>query len=165
MATPNDAERLYQGTLAERDALLAQQAKTQARIRHLNSLLDGLRQVYPDLRERRPPQVSPDLEDALEQVPRGQTAVLRVFGDPDFAGRYWTVTMVAEELRVRGWLPDSEHPENAIRAAIMRLVASDKRVHRGIGRHGPVYYFQPEGGPPPRFDSERGRTPEGEATT
>jgi hypothetical protein len=67
------------------------------------------------------------IEQALginEDRPKGAEAVARVVYEK---GEPMTVADIVAELRNRGWMPDSDRPEGAVRSAIRRLRDSDSR--------------------------------------
>lgn len=77
----------------------------------------------------------PDSDDR----PRGQEAVVRVMQES--VGKWWPVGLVTEELSKRGWLPESDNPANAVRAALDRLVAiEDSGFRKDRGKSGAVTY-------------------------
>lgn len=78
--------------------------------------------------------------------------------DPSLQGKYWTVVAMTQKLEERGWLPQSEAPANAVRAALRRLSDQDDRVSRGTGSTGTlVYYFSATPDDRPTFAGDRPR--------
>lgn len=81
-----------------------------------------------------------DLDDTR---PRGFEAVAMVAMDAIILGAErevdgaLTVPEIVEELRRRGWMPDSDNPESAVRASIRRLRDRDPRWGLHYGR---LYY-------------------------
>jgi len=134
----------------------------QRRIAARAKVREGYTELYPRLREEfaedeTPRASSPtgvEYPDPMTDRPRGQEAVLRILEDRQFAGKYWTVTMMVEEMRERDWLPGSETTaaaHNAVRAALSRA-ESHPRIRKGYGRNGHVvYYFQHDDVPSPEF--------------
>ncbi len=109
------------------EALLAVQA-AERRASALNKLVEGYVELFPALTE----------EDGTEKVvspeadrPRGQHAVRQVLTENP--GRWYTVRLMTRELGERGWLPDSDQPENAVRTALTRIAETDPLVRRGVG--------------------------------
>ncbi len=63
--------------------------------------------------------------------PQGSEAVRRVASEAD----HWlTISEILEELVRRGWAPDSDKPEGAVRASAARLRAADCRWKMTEGR-------------------------------
>ena len=55
--------------------------------------------------------------------------------------QWFTVMQMVEALDERNWLPDSQNPPNAVRAALERLVtANDSHVEKGKYNNGTVIY-------------------------
>lgn len=157
---PEDAARLFADLSAERDSLLEQIKANSDRLQGINQVIGGLNRLFPNLvgadttaTNGAGSLITPTVDE--EEAPRGQAAVLRVLAEPIYQGKYWTVPQMTEALVARGWSPDSDRPDNAVRAAFARLLESDERVHKGRGRNGnPVYYFQAPDSPPPHFDED-----------
>ena len=103
----------------------------------LRKLIEGYTELFPDLIE--------DVEDRPAPTdrsdrPRGMDAVMRVFKDAQ--GKWFTVRLMTMELQRRGWEPDSDDPESAVRTTLARAYSLDpERIHKGRGQKtGQVTY-------------------------
>lgn len=82
-------------------------------------------------------------------APKGADAAGRILQETP--GYKYYVSEVVEALRARDWLPESDNPANAVRAALERLVAStDSDVSKYRTQDGKVVYF---------YDPDLDRTP------
>jgi ATP/maltotriose-dependent transcriptional regulator MalT len=95
---------------------------------------------------------APGAEDS--NAPKGAEAV-RIVLQENVKVQYYVSEMV-EELRQRGWLPESDNPANAVRAALDRLSgdsASDVHKQRFNDRTV-TYIYDPDRDPGPDYDDE-----------
>jgi hypothetical protein len=104
--------------LAEQMAALEASSR---KVTGIAKILRAYADMFPELAER--------VNDAVagrplpeDDSPRGAEAVRIVLQDSPKSS--WYVSRMVTELRDRGWLPDSENPANAVRAALDRLVSS-----------------------------------------
>lgn len=74
----------------------------------------GLRRAFSELEE---------IEYDTDGRPRGAEAVRRILDESPESGQ--EVSGIVAALRDRGWLPRSDNPSNAVRAALERLISSD----------------------------------------
>ena len=117
----------------------------------LQTVIRGYIEMFPDLAE---------MADGLltgiplgEGVPRGADAVRRVLHENPKAHMY--VSAIVEELRDRGWLPDSENPANAIRAALERLASNpESDVYKGRLSTNVTYMYDPDRDPAHYYEEE-----------
>jgi hypothetical protein len=78
--------------------------------------------------------------------PRGADAVRLILQDEP--GVLWLVSALVLELKDRGWLPDSDNPANAVRAALERLTsADDSDVYKERRGHNVYYVYDPDRAP------------------
>jgi hypothetical protein len=123
----------------------------------LQKILSGYCEMFPDLAavaeevSGAPIPSFTDDDAPAPGVPRGAEAVRIVL--QEMPKVHWYVSEMVENLRDRGWLPDSDNPANAVRAALDRLASSDEsdvyKVH--YTDRTVRYVYDP--------DRERGSTP------
>ena len=71
--------------------------------------------------------------------PRGAEAILSILQVEE--NTWFNVKEVVKLLEERGWLPESDNPPNAVRTALVRLVAAvDSNVQKGSTNGGTVVY-------------------------
>lgn len=115
-----------------RDAVTA----AERRVSGLRKMIDALCELYPAVEDGLPD----DLDDEEQPRPRGAEAVRRVLAAS--RGNGFTVQGLVELLAMRGWLPDSPVPANAVRTSAERLVErGDVRKIRSDS--GTVSYMMP----------------------
>ncbi len=81
---------------------------------------------------------------AEPETPKGAEAVRIVLQSrPTY---WWYISELVDELRGRGWLPESDNPANAVRTACERLLNTDgSDVHKGRGSSGKIAYsYRPD---------------------
>jgi hypothetical protein len=146
-----EAEEIYAQVRLERAGVLEEMRALERRLRAYDRLLGGYAMLFPELDEH------PETENGTVRrvitdppprrrlrsgpPPRGQDAVLAVLQDPKFRGRRWTVGEMTEELFERDWKPDSDQPNNAVRAALNRLRDTHPRVRRTRSDDGMRYWY------------------------
>lgn len=83
------------------------------------------------------------------ETPKGAEAVRLILQDSPNA--WFLVSELVDALRDRGWLPDSDNPANAVRAALERLIGTpDSDVKKGRSTADKVVYsYRPDDAPPP----------------
>jgi hypothetical protein len=152
----NQAREILKSLRQEADEAQQAVVNAQVRVAALGKLIEGYCELFPGLAKdvRRIAVEQAEATDAVPDRPTGQEAVLRVLSDITYRGRYWSPSMMVDELEGRGWSPRSDNPVNAVRTALTRLAESDARVLKGRGEHGIVYYFAGEGAPTPNFRGE-----------
>jgi hypothetical protein len=127
------------------EAHRAEVQRLERRLDVLRRLIDGYVELFPELAQAvgQRPSVPTNITSApptlpAEERPKGQEAVRRILEDSE--RRAFTVPEVVEELRKRGWLPPSEDPSAAVRAALTRLTSTHPHGYQK-GRHqGTVIY-------------------------
>jgi hypothetical protein len=119
----------------------------------LQTIIRGYVEMFPELAELA--EVDLVLEpDTSDGVPRGSSAVRLVLHDSP--GAWVLVSEVLNEVRRRGWVPDSDNPANAIRTALERLTATENSdVHKGKQDNNVVYGYFPDG--PPKYSKNSTR--------
>ncbi|HXN61381.1 MAG TPA: hypothetical protein VN886_13105 [Acidimicrobiales bacterium] len=132
---------------------------TALEIAHGQRKLVGLRQIikgyialYPDLAsmldnvtlEVLNAADEPPAEGEQEGRPRGAEAVHLIL--QEHPNEELRVSECVGELRKRGWLPDSDNPANAVRAALERLVADsdESDVVKYVTRNYVAYSYEPD---------------------
>ena len=118
----NQAREILKSLRQEADE--AQQAVVNARVRvaALGKLIEGYCELFPGLAKdvRRIAVEQAEATDAVPDRPTGQEAVLRVLSDITYRGRYWSPSMMVDELEGRGWSPRSDNPVNAVRTDVYK---------------------------------------------
>lgn len=139
-----EVRRLAEQLIEQRE--LAESATRKAA--GLGTIIRGYIEMFPEL-EPLVEQVTSGIPLDGSNTPRGAEAVRLILqGDP---GRWWLVTELVEALKVRGWMPDSDNPANAVRTALERLIASpgsDVRKGRHDHDQSVVYGYTPDWAPP-----------------
>lgn len=102
-------------------------------------IVSGLIRAFPELRQA---------EDGIEievERPRGAEAVRIILEENPESGL--EASSVVARLRERGWLPESENPGNAVRAALERLIISEPARFGKVpgGRGEALVYFSRAG--------------------
>jgi hypothetical protein len=123
--------------------------EAQRTIRGLRKIIDGYGEMFPELRpladrtmEGVPGTIVPEDVDP-PQRPRGAEAVALIL--QEHPGEWAKISDLVRELREREWLPTSENPANAIRAAAERLVGTDESDIIKNTQGGTVFYsYQPD---------------------
>lgn len=111
----------------------------------LTKIIAGYVEMFPELQQL----VDADVNLLLESddTPKGAEAVRLILQAS--ANEWWLVSELVESLRARGWLPDSENPANAVRAALERLLASpDSDIVKSRRGNSVVYGYRPDDAPP-----------------
>jgi hypothetical protein len=130
--------------LAEEMAQAAEEAAAAAsRAKGAAHMLQGLQQMYPELAKTWE-QVQSDLRPELATAPRGQEAIKQVLLDAP--GTWWSIPALVNELVSRGWAPDSDQPESAVRVAVERVVSANPeqfQKERRPGSRTPFYVYWP----------------------
>jgi hypothetical protein len=116
--------------LAEADA---EARKAEERVTKVRALIEQWLEVFPGLAaETLNGQTVPLSQIPVdEHRPRGQNAVRIVMQESP--GQWFTIRLMTRELEQRGWRPDSDQPENAVRTALTRLADTDPHVRKGMG--------------------------------
>lgn len=145
-ATPTP-EEVVEHILSVAEQLKEQRAIYQEAARKsagLAKVLEGYVDVYPEIAQliedaaEGLPVVLPDY--LMPVTPKGSDAVGRVLMENP--GYKFYVSEVVDALRARGWMPESDNPANAVRAALERLVGSpDSDVQKYRTQEGKVIYF------------------------
>lgn len=148
----NEAVGIINSTGAEMRSVAEQIADLGERMHALSQIIYALFRLFPDLAE------SPEakrISEVLQQVtdlpfvrerPKGAEAVRQILSENE--DRWFTVAEVEAELSRRGWLPHSENPRAAVRAALDRAIASREDIRYQKSRNdegGTVYAFTEEG--------------------
>jgi hypothetical protein len=121
-------------------------------------IIEGYAEMYPELRglaDRLLAQVPPEmiltiptapkvLLEQEEERPKGAEAIHLIL--QEYPNTEYRVSECVAELRKRGWLPESDNPANAVRAALERLVANSEEsdVIKIVGRGYVAYSYQPD---------------------
>ncbi len=84
------------------------------RMEALTNIIDGYVELYPELDYAEPDHIA----DHEVEPPRGQAAVERVLASRP--GEYWSLQQILAAMEKRGWLPNSQNPAAAVRAALQR---------------------------------------------
>ncbi len=127
---------------------------------HRATKLAGIIAAYVDMFPELAPVVqevtgqlpTPGAEDS--NAPKGAEAVRIVLQEN--VKVQWYVSEMVEALRERGWLPESDNPANAVRAALDRLSTdSASDVHKQRYSDRTVrYVYDPDRDPGPNYDDE-----------
>lgn len=128
----------------------------------LTKIIAGYVEMFPELQSVVDGDVNLFLLGDDDERPRGAEAVRLILQErPNY---WWWVTELVDEMRNRGWLPESENPANAVRTALERLIASsDSDVVKGRDSANKVIYsYRPDDPPPtgrpvpsePAYDEE-----------
>ncbi len=124
-----EAKRMRRAYAAERAAECDRAAEAQRRAAAFGQLIEGLETLFPSITEdSTEPESDPQpkqgsgVTEATRDYPRGKEAVLAILSDRP--GEWFMVREIVTELSRRGWLGDYSSPENAVRAAIARAMAS-----------------------------------------
>jgi hypothetical protein len=157
MLDRSEVEKMYRDAKRERQLARRQMDLAQQTIQALTRVMDGYAMLYPDLRETEADAgqqrllVGSAIAKATTSTsnPRGQEAVLTVMKEDGFANHRWTIADMTEELNRRGWPPESENPENAVRAALNRLakIEGSGVVRLRTKDRGLIFRYRPEGAP------------------
>jgi hypothetical protein len=126
--------------------LLAEKASRQAAA--LNKIIAGYLEMFPALGSLVDDDALLHLEYTDDDAPKGAEAVRIILQEsPD---QWFYVSRLVQELRERGWLPDSDNPANAVRTALERLInTSDSDVKKGRDSNNRVVYsYRPDDAPP-----------------
>jgi len=113
----------------------------EGRIQGMTEAIRGLIKAFPDLAEE-----VDDVEVEVQVLgrPKGSDAVRQILvSQPNTA---FSVNEMVQALNIRGWLPLSENPANAVRVALERVIAADDNMFfksRGDENNPVRYYFQP----------------------
>jgi len=139
---PEEARQLLRRCQQEREDARKSLTEAQRTIESTKLIIQGLLKRYPDLADSE--QEYEESWDAEAERPRGADAVMAVLQVEE--ERWFTVAELVEELRVRNWLPASEAPANAVRAAVERLVAAkDSNIEKAKFEDGVNYrYSEPD---------------------
>jgi len=122
----------------------------QATIESSQLIIQGILKGFPELADDE--KEWGDLWEPEHERPRGAEAVLSILQVDE--NKWFSVMQMVQSLTERNWLPDSENPPNAVRAALERLVAADgNSVEKGRTKTGTVVYRYHEE-EPPSFDEE-----------
>lgn len=80
------------------------------------------------------------------EAPRGAEAVPIILqGSPN---QWFYVSELVEALKVRGWLPDSDNPANAVRTALERVMSTPSSDVFKTRRNNKVLYsYRPDDAP------------------
>ncbi len=125
------------------------------RARGLSTIIRGYVEIFPGLRELVGPMESTfSVATVAVETPRGADAVRLILQErPDY---WWLVSDLVAELKERGWLPDSDNPAAATRAALERLLNSEDSDVRKVRRKDNKvrYAYVPDEPPPdpPAYD-------------
>jgi hypothetical protein len=130
-------------------------ADSARKISAIQKIVAGLLEMFPELAG----EFDLETEFKADGVPRGAEAVRIVLQESP--NEWFYVSALVDELRARGWLPESENPANAVRAALERLIAtpgSDVKKGRDGMQNKVAYSYRPDDAPPdpepPRYDEE-----------
>lgn len=142
-----DATAAVNQLVHELDDWIAKAEEANRRVTGIRTILAGYVQMFPALEA----QVGPLATHGTNEPPRGAEAVRLVLQSD--SGTPWTVSELVEALNERGWLPDSDNPANAVRAALNRLMDQDgSDVHKRRRGQYVSYVYDPdieEEEPPP----------------
>ncbi len=136
------------------------------RVSAFQTIIRGYLELYPDIEV--PPTVSGQAPDASMgrrakegnsfynalvsmAAPKGTDAVRQIMQErPDHD---WYVSELVNELRERGWLPASDNPASAVRAAVERLLkVDDSDIYKHVLEGKVVYRYAPDDAP--SYDEE-----------
>jgi len=112
----------------------------------LKKIIRAYMDMFPELEDERGALVSEMLTEG-DDTPRGVEAVRKILHANPQERLY--VSHLVEQLKARGWLPDSENPANAVRTTLERLVASpDSDVYKVRVGNNVAYEYDPDRAPP-----------------
>jgi hypothetical protein len=112
-------------------------AAAQATFESSRLIIQGIIKRFPELADDE--QEWGQLWETETERPRGAEAVLSILQVDE--NKWSSVAGMVNELADRNWLPESENPSNAVRAALERLVAiPDNHVEKGKTETGTVVY-------------------------
>ncbi len=119
------------------ESLRDEVAATEKRLAALQKLVEGYLELFPELTDDAPTNSAAAATNETNR-PKGQEAVRQVMMESP--GKWFTVPLMLEELRKRGWLPETDEPGPAVRASLTRTLA-DPRFRKGRGQKtGAVTY-------------------------
>ncbi len=134
----DEARELLRECQRDRDEGRMAVAAGQATIESAQLIIQGILKRFPDLGADEQ-EWGGDLWEPKGDRPRGSEAVLSLLQVAE--NQWFTVVEMTEALEERNWLPESQNPPNAVRAALERLVAaSDSHVEKGKYNSGTVVY-------------------------
>jgi hypothetical protein len=124
------------------NALRAELVETERRGAALRKLVDGYVELFPDLADP----IHANAVAESETRPKGREAVRLVLMESP--GQWFTLPYMLDELQRRGWLPESNEPGNAVRAALTRLVTDpDFQKQREHKSGAVVFAYKPLSAP------------------
>ena len=127
----DEATRILKDAVEARREARRAVRQGEATIEGMALVIQGVLRLYPDLEsgeefEWGDPETIDGEED---ERPRGADAVRTIL--TDMADQWMTIDRVVEELDRRDWLPQSDNPSNAVRAALERARSqSEGRIEK-----------------------------------
>ena len=131
----------------------------------VSKIISGYVEMFPELGALVEADDLADQEGTDENSPKGAEAVRLILHEEP--NHWFYVSDLVENLRNRGWLPDSDNPANAVRTALERLINTpDSDVKKGRKASKVVYSYRPDDfprlpqtgpplpTPPPSYDDE-----------
>ncbi len=137
----DDGRRILRSSRQEQLEIADQIQLLVTRMEGLRSIIEGITKIFPDLdAEDMASEYQRLMAEADEEKPKGANAARTLLVDTP--GKWFSVDMVVHDLDMRGWLPESENPPNAVRAALERLIAAEPaNFHKDRGeKTGKVVY-------------------------
>jgi hypothetical protein len=122
----------------------------------LKKMIAALYEMFPELKEMVGTPSGVDLDES--DAPKGTNALRLILQEQP--GTQFYVTELVDELRVRGWLPDSDNPANAVRTAFERLVATPgsdvykEWITLANGAKKVIYVYDPDRAPPAAYEDD-----------
>jgi hypothetical protein len=114
----------------------------------LKKLMDGYLELFPQLKELLVASLD-EVVPAPDGRPKGADAVRSIL--QEHSGIWFLVSELVDELRDRGWLPESDNPASAVRAALERLISTeDSDIYKGRrtspngGNPRVIYKYDPD---------------------
>lgn len=107
----------------------------------IEAVISGYLQMYPGLADEfELPFDVGEMSPREGEAPRGAAAVRIILQESP--RKRWVVSELVDELRRRSWLPKSDNPANAVRAALERLLTkADSDVFKTPDKDERVVYY------------------------
>lgn len=148
MTSLQEAMQTIRALALDRDQARELARQSIQRAETLTKLIDGYVELFPELAFELVEYLRSEIIEVKEDPPRGQVAVFALLSA--FPGRFMTVAEIQTAMEQQGWLPETDNPAAAIRAALQRLVLMpdahiDKRGDRSSGvtwGHNPQNLFE-----------------------
>lgn len=142
-----EGRQLLSNWTTELQAQRRRQAESARKISAIEKIVAGLLEMFPDLAGEF--DFEPGSSSEAGGVPKGAEAVRIIL--QEHPNDWFYVSELVDKLRLRGWLPESDNPANAVRAALERLLTADDSDVQKRRDHSDkvVYSYRPDDAPDP----------------